>query len=80
MTFQITASTPNEMRLKIIEWLREQAILASIDGRKAIRQKVVTDFANKRDALNAAASFIEAMEIKSLPKDRKCPNCGEEMI
>lgn len=76
----IKASTPGEARDQIVTWLREKAIHTQVDSRIATRKRAKVLYEAKADALNAAATFIQNMEIKSLSKPKTCPNCGEEML
>lgn len=77
---QIEANTPGEMRDKIVKWLKELAVNTRVEGMIANRKRTHAKSEAKADALSAAATFIQNMEIKSHAKPKECPNCGEELI
>lgn len=77
---EIQASTPEQAKAKIIDWLRARAIEESIDARKAVHKAIAARHNHRSAAYANAATQIESMTIKSLPKPNKCPNCGKEML
>ena len=67
--FTIDASTPEETKLRIVDWLREQASNHRRNAMIAKRKTIATREMNKAAAFVDAAAFISHMTIVSVTKN-----------